>query len=299
MHRIIFAGQVQAGHDVNEVRESLGKMFRIDDPARLDRLFNGTAITLKRDLNAADARKYEAAIIKAGALVTVDPPLPQAAGQDTLAAATVHGRSLNMDTIVSSSSDALEAREASFDTAAEEVMAETRNQAASLAINTSGAGAGTAIPRDARGLSWGGFVLPWLWGPFNGTWAGLLGLLPVVQIGISIWLLIKGRQLAWQHKRWQSLEHFQRIQRNWSIAALVVLLANLLLVGIATKTVMDARTAMQSTLQSESDFEQALDEVDDPEMARAMLDLRAALEEGRKEAERYDARENSEKPDQP
>ena len=111
MHRLIFSGQVQAGHDPDEVRQRLGQLFRITDPVKLDMLFSGKAITLKRNLAPAEARRYEAAILKAGALATVDPPLPDEADTDDLAAATVHGRSLNMDTVVGSTRDQLEQRE--------------------------------------------------------------------------------------------------------------------------------------------------------------------------------------------
>ena len=298
MHRLIFSGQVQAGHDPDEVRQRLGQLFRITDPVKLDMLFSGKAITLKRNLAPAEARRYEAAILKAGALATVDPPLPDEADTDDLAAATVHGRSLNMDTVVGSTRDQLEQREQEFDTPAEEVMAETRNQAASLAINTSGAGKGTAVPKEARGLSWGGFLLNWIWGLFNGTYLALLALIPLVNIFVAFWLLFKGRELAWQNRRWNSVEHFNKVQRNWGLAGLGLLLLSVAY-GVATvSAVLSASEQLQNAVSDDSAFEQALQDVDDPEMEKAMRDLRSLMEEARQEAERYDARD-AEQPENP
>ncbi|MGB1221819.1 MAG: hypothetical protein ACPG43_09785, partial [Alcanivoracaceae bacterium] len=90
MHRIIFTGQVQDGHDREQVKQRFSQLFRINDPARLEKLFSGQPITLKKDLDGDSARKYQAAIIKAGALVAIEPPLPgDTPGQDTLVNATV------------------------------------------------------------------------------------------------------------------------------------------------------------------------------------------------------------------
>jgi hypothetical protein len=44
---------------------------------------------------------------------------------------------------------------------------------------------------------------------------------------MSIYLGVKGRELAWQNKRWESVEHFNSVQRRWSIWGLI------LIVGIA------------------------------------------------------------------
>jgi hypothetical protein len=78
MYRIVFHGKVRDGHEVASVREQLGKLFRIEDSERLDKLFSGNPVTIKKSLDEAGARKYMAALEKAGAEVEVDPPLPGA-----------------------------------------------------------------------------------------------------------------------------------------------------------------------------------------------------------------------------
>jgi hypothetical protein len=78
------------------------------------------------------------------------------------------------------------------------------------------------IPEAARGLCWGGFFLTWIWAIFNRSWIGLLCLLPVVGFVMRFVLLFKGREWAWKSKKWQGVEHFNRVQRAWSIAGLAV-----------------------------------------------------------------------------
>lgn len=92
--------------------------------------------------------------------------------------------------------------------------------------NTSGMGKAAVIPEEVKGWSWGAFMFNWLWAVFNGTWIGLLALIPYVGFIMSIALGVKGREWAWRNKRWDSIEHFQRVQRRWS-------LWSLLFVGIA------------------------------------------------------------------
>ncbi len=81
MYRIVFRGKVRDGHQAESVREQLGKLFRIEDSERLDKLFSGSPVTIKKSLDEAGARKYLAALEKAGAEVEVEPPLPDANGE--------------------------------------------------------------------------------------------------------------------------------------------------------------------------------------------------------------------------
>jgi hypothetical protein len=74
-----------------------------------------------------------------------------------------------------------------------------------------------------KGWSWGAFLLSWIWAIANKTYIGLLCLIPYAGLAFSIYLGVQGRELAWRNKRWDSLEHFNRVQRLWSIWALVVI----------------------------------------------------------------------------
>jgi len=98
--------------------------------------------------------------------------------------------------------------------------------------------AGSALPDSAAGLCWGGFFSPLLWGSFNGmklSFVPLLGIrflrgiLPVwawmlFYLAFGAFYLVRGRQLAWAHKEWNDVDHFNRIQRRWAIAGVPLFL---------------------------------------------------------------------------
>jgi len=72
------------------------------------------------------------------------------------------------------------------------------------------------VPEGVKGWSWGAFLLNWIWAIGNRTWIGLLALVPYVGFLFAIWLGFKGREMAWKNGNWQSVEHFNRVQRAWS-----------------------------------------------------------------------------------
>jgi len=98
-----------------------------------------------------------------------------------------------------------------------------------MAANNSGGGKDIVPPEGVKGWSWGAFLLNWIWGVSNKTFISLLCWIPVVGIFMSIYLGVKGRELAWRNKRWDSLEHFQQVQRRWSIGAGILVLVCLVL----------------------------------------------------------------------
>ncbi len=80
------------------------------------------------------------------------------------------------------------------------------------------------MPHGVKGWSWGAFLLSGIWAVGNRTWIGLLAFVPYIGFIMAIVLGIKGREWAWKNKKWDSLEHFNRVQRTWSAwgAGLVV-----------------------------------------------------------------------------
>ncbi len=52
----------------------------------------------------------------------------------------------------------------------------------------------------------------------------MLALIPYVGLIMAIVLGVKGREWAWKNKRWDSVEHFNRVQRLWSIWGAILLL---------------------------------------------------------------------------
>lgn len=82
--------------------------------------------------------------------------------------------------------------------------------------NNSGTGS-DIIPDGVKGWSWGGFLFTIIWGLSHRVWISLLMLVPYIGFLVSIYLGVKGRELAWKNKRWESVAEFNRIQRLWSI----------------------------------------------------------------------------------
>ncbi|MEO6173328.1 MAG: SHOCT domain-containing protein [Arenimonas sp.] len=85
------------------------------------------------------------------------------------------------------------------------------------------------FPPGIKGWSWGAFLLNWIWAIFNRTWIGLLALIPFVNIFMIFVLGFKGREWAWKNNKWDSVEHFNRVQRKWSQWAVWLTLASIAL----------------------------------------------------------------------
>jgi hypothetical protein len=57
----------------------------------------------------------------------------------------------------------------------------------------------------------------------------LLAIIPYFGLGVAVWLGIKGREIAWQNGAWESVEHFNRVQKKWSQWAVGLLVAAILI----------------------------------------------------------------------
>ena len=93
------------------------------------------------------------------------------------------------------------------------------------------------------GWSWGAFLLSWIWGIGNHVWIALLVLIPIAPINliVAIYLGIKGNELAWRKKTWESPEQFIEVQKRWAKWGFVVLiLAVVLAVGVGVLVAMSA-----------------------------------------------------------
>lgn len=65
-------------------------------------------------------------------------------------------------------------------------------------------------------------MLTWLWAIRHRVWIGLLGLVPYLNIVIAIYLGIKGREMAWKKGSWESVDEFNREQRQWTLCGIAV-----------------------------------------------------------------------------
>jgi hypothetical protein len=87
------------------------------------------------------------------------------------------------------------------------------------------------IPAEIDRWNWGAFLLNWIWGIGNQTYIALLALIPGVNLVMPFVLGAKGSAWAWRNGRWDSVEHFKRVQRLWAIWGLVVWIGVLVLGG--------------------------------------------------------------------
>jgi Cytochrome oxidase complex assembly protein 1 len=78
------------------------------------------------------------------------------------------------------------------------------------------------VPGEIDRWNWGAFLLSWIWGIGNGTPIALLTFVPIVGLVMVFVLGAKGSRWAWRNKRWDSVEHFKRVQRKWAIAGVIV-----------------------------------------------------------------------------
>lgn len=79
-YEVVFTGRIAAGADLARVKANLAMLFKIE-PARVDAMFTGKPVVIKKRLDEATARKYQAAMQKAGAIAEVvggqsEPPRP-------------------------------------------------------------------------------------------------------------------------------------------------------------------------------------------------------------------------------
>jgi uncharacterized membrane protein YhaH (DUF805 family) len=67
-YKIVFDGQLMPEMALETVKDNLARLFK-SDQSKIDALFSGSPVALKRDLAEAEADKYMAALQQAGALV--------------------------------------------------------------------------------------------------------------------------------------------------------------------------------------------------------------------------------------
>src|ERR1700731_1316961 len=87
------------------------------------------------------------------------------------------------------------------------------------------------IPPEIDRWNWGAFLLNWIWGIGNNTFITLLALIPLFGIVMAFVLGARGNRWAWQNGRWDSVEHFQRVQRLWATWGVVLWIGGFALAG--------------------------------------------------------------------
>jgi uncharacterized RDD family membrane protein YckC len=77
-YRVVFTGKLRPGVGQEEVQGSLAATFRMD-PAKIESIFTGGPVLIKRNVDYPTARRYERAFAAAGAICAIEPadiPVP-------------------------------------------------------------------------------------------------------------------------------------------------------------------------------------------------------------------------------
>ena len=71
-YRVVFAGELVAGSDADTVKANFQKLFKAD-AQRVEKLFSGNRVLIKKNVDEATALKYQATLRKAGGVCIVEP----------------------------------------------------------------------------------------------------------------------------------------------------------------------------------------------------------------------------------
>ena len=90
------------------------------------------------------------------------------------------------------------------------------------------------VPQEIQHWNWSAFILGPIWGLIHKLWWSILGFLPllplppnlrpvsiVVLIGVMIILGLKGNEMAWRARQWDSTEKFLTIQQRWTTWSII------------------------------------------------------------------------------
>jgi hypothetical protein len=204
------------------------------------------------------------------------PPTPEMA--TFRATETSPQRTLKNPAPVTATPSSLSRLSSSASVAAATVVADT---------NSSGGGSGVTAPPSTSGLCWGGFFFGWIWGAFNRTWFGLFGLIPLLNVPVAFILLFKGREWAWRNKRWESVEHFNEVQRKWTIAGIIFALLSgfLWFQFVQDASEFGEEEALQMEEQRQ-ELRDKLDTIEDPEQRKQLEAIIQFQEQLQKELEK-------------
>lgn len=74
-YHIVFHGDIQMGQSLAQVKQNLAQLFKLD-AAKVESLFTGKPIVLKKNLDEAGAAKFKAALTRAGVVVSIKAEQP-------------------------------------------------------------------------------------------------------------------------------------------------------------------------------------------------------------------------------
>ena len=95
--------------------------------------------------------------------------------------------------------------------------------------NDSGRGSESRLPDELRGMNWGALLLNFVWGLAMKTPWTWLCLVPIIGMFWPFVMMVRGNEWAWQCRKWDSVEHFRRVQEKWAVWGLILVVVCIVL----------------------------------------------------------------------
>ncbi len=112
------------------------------------------------------------------------------------------------------------------------------------------------FPSELNTWNWGAFFLTWIWALGNNVWIGLLALISPLTFIMAIILGIKGNEMAWKAKKWESVEHFKKVQAAWAKWGVVIFVLLVAAVVVGFSVAMVTAVKFGSSVQNWDDLSQ-------------------------------------------
>ncbi|CAM3507055.1 hypothetical protein [Parendozoicomonas haliclonae] len=74
-YKLVFSGDIDDDISPELARENVSRLLKVPDQRKIELLFSGKTVVIKKGLDARQAEKYRRALSEAGLLVSIDPPL--------------------------------------------------------------------------------------------------------------------------------------------------------------------------------------------------------------------------------
>ncbi|MGD9333148.1 MAG: hypothetical protein PVJ53_17670, partial [Desulfobacterales bacterium] len=71
-YKIVFHGEFSPEYDIDEVKAKLAKIFKLK-PETVEKLFSGRPVTIRKNVDAVTAAKYQKAAADCGAVFELEP----------------------------------------------------------------------------------------------------------------------------------------------------------------------------------------------------------------------------------
>lgn len=132
-------------------------------------------------------------------------------------------------------------------------------QAAPITVSFNQQSANGEFPEELRKWNWGAFLLSWIWGISNNTFIAFLVLVPIFNIYILIMLGMKGNEWAWKNRKFQSIEHFKKVQKAWTLWG--VILFAISVIGMVALFTLGGHAANKANPQNDATRKANVDQI--------------------------------------